>query len=436
MQIEKFDAFKETMNASYGSMSQPNTGQDFQADFSKSFEQTAFTDTIDLTSSKGYSINNNDSFNSKGNENIINREDTSIKENPDRSQRDGNNNKPEPVKDKTSDRPTEKTAEKTDQKEIKEKTDESQAQTKPGDNKATNKTKEETAQSVKEVLKKYQAQNNELLEIKENVNSNISKSRATDANTTAEKVIMKDIGEGKETGEKSTGEQPQEGKSEKGEQLEAKMMKSLEVEGKEGTATKNETKAQKNQNKQDNAFLNLVNDSSKDLNKVDETKVQKAANHQNLLQQYENLKERISDNVENSIKFLMSSGESKVTMQLQPPELGKVEVELFMKDKQISAKINTENIAVKEVILSNLDQLKSNLANAGNHIDKFEVEVGGFKNNFDQHLGGEGNGSGKGGSGKDGDNMSSLDPNEPVPGKIVNHRATSFYLGRSINVVI
>jgi flagellar hook-length control protein FliK len=61
-------------------------------------------------------------------------------------------------------------------------------------------------------------------------------------------------------------------------------------------------------------------------------------------------------------------------------------VELVVQDNQVTAKINTENAAVKEVILANLDQLKSNLINAGTQINKFDVEVGGFKNYFEQHF--------------------------------------------------
>jgi flagellar hook-length control protein FliK len=439
MQIEKFDAFMETMNASYMPMSSGNTGQDHTADFSKTFEQTAFSDSVDLTQSKGYSIQNNDSFSLNQKEQVSEPDNSPAKETDDRFNSENNDKNPKPVKADDNRQKSDQTSEKQDQgdqKELKDKSGETEAQKNTSNDKnAKNKGKEDAAQAVKDELKKFQAKHSELIEVKEDVKGNIGETRGANAGNTAEKVLLKNIGNEKDSGQTSNGEQPQESQGEKSEQLEAKFVKDLEVEGKETQTPKREANVQKNQHKQDNTFLNILNDSGKDLRQVDEIKVQKAATHQQLMQQYEGLKERISDNVETSIKFLMANGESKVTMQLQPPELGKVEVELFMKDKQVSAKINTENVAVKEVILSNLDQLKSNLENAGHHIDKFEVEVGGFKNHFDQHLDGDGKGSGKGGSGK-GENGSPQDPNEPVPGKIINHRATTFFLGRSINVVI
>ena len=96
--------------------------------------------------------------------------------------------------------------------------------------------------------------------------------------------------------------------------------------------------------------------------------------------------------------MMVSEGENRVSINLHPPELGKIQVELVVKDNHVHARINTENAAVKEVIMTNLDQLKSNIENAGISVTKFDVEVGGFRNQFDQQFS-EGNSNGRGGSG-------------------------------------
>jgi flagellar hook-length control protein FliK len=111
-----------------------------------------------------------------------------------------------------------------------------------------------------------------------------------------------------------------------------------------------------------------------------------------------------------------------------------VQVELVVQDNQVTAKINTENAAVKEVILTNLDQLKSNLTNAGTQINKFDVEVGGFKNHFERQFSKEGstNGRHQGGTG----HGPPQDSNELMPDQVKNQQALTFYLGRSINCLI
>jgi flagellar hook-length control protein FliK len=153
----------------------------------------------------------------------------------------------------------------------------------------------------------------------------------------------------------------------------------------------------------------------------------------NTAEQYEVLKDNIVNSVQDGIKMMVSEGDSRAVIQLHPPELGKIQVELIVKDNQVSAKINTDNVAVKEVILTNLNQLKSNIENAGIQVEKFDVEVGGFKNQFDGELSG---GSSNSGERRENSGHQELQDNDWLPDKVIKQQALNYFLGRSINFLV
>ncbi|HLP46257.1 MAG TPA: hypothetical protein VK469_09935, partial [Candidatus Kapabacteria bacterium] len=94
-----------------------------------------------------------------------------------------------------------------------------------------------------------------------------------------------------------------------------------------------------------------------------------------------------------------------------------------------------ENIAVKEAILTNLDQLKSNIESAGIIVHRFDVEVGGFRNPFDRQFS-----NGKPGNRRIDNNeiagVADIPEDEWLSDKIIKHKAYSYFLGRSINYLV
>ncbi len=92
----------------------------------------------------------------------------------------------------------------------------------------------------------------------------------------------------------------------------------------------------------------------------------------------------IIDQVRVQILQGSKSGEKKITMQLQPPELGKMSIELSLSDKQIEARIYTEHQVVREVVLSQIEQLRSQLAQEGWNLNKVDVNIGTFREQQDQ----------------------------------------------------
>jgi len=94
------------------------------------------------------------------------------------------------------------------------------------------------------------------------------------------------------------------------------------------------------------------------------------------------LQQKILNDVQNAIQFLWQRGEDKILIKLFPPELGRVQIELIRKDQAIEIRISTENQSVREIILSNSEQLRQNLQNSGIQLRNFEVNIGNFREFF------------------------------------------------------
>ncbi len=72
-----------------------------------------------------------------------------------------------------------------------------------------------------------------------------------------------------------------------------------------------------------------------------------------------------------------ANGASQMTMRLDPPHLGKIDMRVMVKDNSMKAVMVAENPEVKAAIEGNLDQLKQQLANAGMKIDELTVTTAG-----------------------------------------------------------
>jgi flagellar hook-length control protein FliK len=76
------------------------------------------------------------------------------------------------------------------------------------------------------------------------------------------------------------------------------------------------------------------------------------------------------------IMIMIRTGEYKGRIKITPPDLGKLDIDLTIKNGHIHANLSTENAAVKEIIEANLNQLKQQLNNQGLTVDGFDVMVG------------------------------------------------------------
>lgn len=85
-------------------------------------------------------------------------------------------------------------------------------------------------------------------------------------------------------------------------------------------------------------------------------------------------------------QILMKSGGGEMKMQLKPEGIGEVTLKVSVKDGQVAIQMLTENDSAKKMLESNLDDLKTSLAQHKLHVDALKIEVGGdlAKQRFEQ----------------------------------------------------
>ena len=79
---------------------------------------------------------------------------------------------------------------------------------------------------------------------------------------------------------------------------------------------------------------------------------------------------------------MIRGGEQKGRIHISPPELGRLDIDLVIKQGHLQAQLRAENPQVKELLDANLGQLKQQLADSGLVIDRFDVMIGLEQNPF------------------------------------------------------
>jgi flagellar hook-length control protein FliK len=98
-----------------------------------------------------------------------------------------------------------------------------------------------------------------------------------------------------------------------------------------------------------------------------------------------NREELFSQIVEHA-KVVVNNGDSEMEINLKPEHLGKLQLKVTIENDVVTAKFFAESQQVKEIIESNLNQLKQNLQENGMQVDTIMVSVGNHQGNegFDQ----------------------------------------------------
>ena len=84
----------------------------------------------------------------------------------------------------------------------------------------------------------------------------------------------------------------------------------------------------------------------------------------------------ILNQMNNKINFNAIKQGNKITMQLEPEFLGKIQMKVGVENGAVTAKILAESNQVKDLLNGNLIKLKSTLEQKGIEIDQFDVSVG------------------------------------------------------------
>jgi hypothetical protein len=82
--------------------------------------------------------------------------------------------------------------------------------------------------------------------------------------------------------------------------------------------------------------------------------------------------------------WMIRSGEQRGRLHISPPELGRLDLDLVIRQGHLHANLSAENQMVKELIEANLNQLKQQLSDQGFIVERFEVMVG-LEDNRHQH---------------------------------------------------
>lgn len=89
------------------------------------------------------------------------------------------------------------------------------------------------------------------------------------------------------------------------------------------------------------------------------------------------------DQIGKQISRSILRGERVIKLQLKPPELGVLKVEMDIKDNILKLWMITENSSVKELLLSNAHELREALVQQGVKLDRLDIQI---NYNFDQSL--------------------------------------------------
>ncbi len=82
------------------------------------------------------------------------------------------------------------------------------------------------------------------------------------------------------------------------------------------------------------------------------------------------------DQVGRQLSRALLRGDRVIRLRLKPPELGSVKIEMDMKEGVLRLEMIAENITVKELLLSNVHELRNALAEQGVKIEGLDVQVG------------------------------------------------------------
>jgi len=85
--------------------------------------------------------------------------------------------------------------------------------------------------------------------------------------------------------------------------------------------------------------------------------------------------ESIVKQIQNQIKVTANMDTTKLEFQLNPEHLGKLSIQIASKEGTVTAQIAAQNLAVKEVLESQIVQLRENMNNQGLKVDAVEVTV-------------------------------------------------------------
>ena len=86
--------------------------------------------------------------------------------------------------------------------------------------------------------------------------------------------------------------------------------------------------------------------------------------------------QKVMEQVVDAARIQVANGQTRAKIVLQPPSLGKLNLHIITRDDQVKVTFFAENLQVKEIIETNLAQLRQSFVQQGLRVDDFGVFVG------------------------------------------------------------
>lgn len=91
---------------------------------------------------------------------------------------------------------------------------------------------------------------------------------------------------------------------------------------------------------------------------------------------FKNLPDHVVWQVSKGVSRAVAQGENTLRIQLKPPELGRLMMTIDQSTSGIKVHILAENQGAREILTSNLNEIKTVLSNSGVNLERFEVDLG------------------------------------------------------------
>jgi flagellar hook-length control protein FliK len=98
------------------------------------------------------------------------------------------------------------------------------------------------------------------------------------------------------------------------------------------------------------------------------------------------LHQGILDQIRHGVVSHDGKGNGRMTIRLNPEELGELQIHVRVEEHQVRVEVVTEHRAVRDFLMGNLDSLKDTMLKQNLSMEKFNVSLGGG-NGFDQASG-------------------------------------------------
>jgi flagellar hook-length control protein FliK len=86
--------------------------------------------------------------------------------------------------------------------------------------------------------------------------------------------------------------------------------------------------------------------------------------------------QKVMEQIVEGARIQVTNGQTRAKIVLQPPSLGKLNLHIITRDDQVKVTFFAENLQVKEIIETNLAQLRQSFVQQGLRVDDFGVFVG------------------------------------------------------------